>query len=255
MRTQYYLPNSFETFLFTKYWRKLIKKAIKKIPPELASEVTMPSKCLKGSRCKSGFCPTCIRNLRRRLLKFTIENRLYEREWHLVTVLVDGWTKNPGDFSQFGELKKHPIIKRFLLGLHRLRRSNLFLIGSIETVFKVKMNTPAGKPFHLHMLISGLTKKEIGNQIKRRIPLSEDRVPVRIDAVGNTKKDFIDTASYVVKQTFWRQSKSKDSGSGWLQKPKENEFAELMCNLGTHNCGDRFFFIGMKYHYGKFSLT
>jgi len=250
-----YLTAKFEKLSFVKSWRLLVKKAMSKIPSEYADTVTMPDECTKVARCKSGFCPICMRLLRKKLLKFTKVNNFQCREWHFVTIVVERWLKAPGNYTPFGKLKDQPAIKNLLLGIHRLKRPDVLLIGGIETVFNVMNNIPSGKPFHLHLMVSGLTREELGDLIRKHIPDTDLPRSIRFDPVGNSATDFSDAVSYVCKQPFWRRSKNDNSGSGWFQTPKSTDFAELMCNLGTHQWGDRFFFIGMKFHYGQFKLT
>ncbi|KAB2699916.1 hypothetical protein [Brucella lupini] len=250
-----YLTEKFENLSFVKSWRLLVKRAMSKIPSEYADTVTMPDECTKAARCKSGFCPICMRLLRKKLLKFTKVKKFQCREWHFVTIVVEQWLKAPGDYTPFGKLKDQPAIKNLLLGIHRLKRPDVLLIGGIETVFNVMNNIPSGKPFHLHLMVSGLTREELSNLIKKHIPDTHLPRSVRFDRVGDKPSDFPDAVSYVCMQPFWRKSKNDNSGSGWFQTPKSTDFAELMCNLGTHQWGDRFFFIGMKFHYGQFKLT
>jgi hypothetical protein len=250
-----YLTEKFEKLSLVKSWRLFVKKAMSKIPSEYADTVTMPDECTKSARCKSGFCPICMRLLRKKLLKFTKVKKFQCREWHLVTIVVEQWLKAPGDYTPFGKLKDQPAIKNLLLGIHRLKRPDVLLIGGIETVFNVMNNIPSGKPFHLHLMVSGLTREELGDLIKKHIPDTDLPRSIRFDPVGNSATDFSYAVSYVCKQPFWRKSRNDNSGSGWPQRPKDNEFAELMCNLGSHQWGDRFFFIGMKFHYGQFKLT
>ncbi|RBO97235.1 hypothetical protein DFR47_10216 [Pseudochrobactrum asaccharolyticum] len=245
-----YLPEAFETFGSTKERRKKIRKAVL----ALDNKVKMEKKCSIDNRCHSGFCPTCLRLLRKKFLRFVQREELAKREWYMVTVFVEGWTKPAGDFEPFGELKNNPIIKKFLKQLRKVGQPDMLLFGSIETVFKVRDNKPIGKPFHLHMLISGASKEQIRVSVRKTIPRPTIGVPLRIDHVQQTAKDLVRSSSYILKQTFWLRSESK-KGFKKLESPKPQQLAELLSNLGTHQWGDRFFYIGIRFCYGKFSIT
>jgi len=255
MKQSYYIPPKFETLDKAKKLRALACDAIQEIPADYADSVTMPEKCVKGQRCQSGFCPVCVRLLRRKLLKFIAHSDFHLRQWQFVTIVINRWTKAPEDYTPFGKLKDHPVIKNLLLAIHRLKLPDVRLMGSIETVFNVMNSDPVGKPFHLHLMVSGVPEKELRDLIKRHVPDTHLLRSIRFERVGSEDTDIPDTASYVCKQPFWRKSKNGNSGSGWYQTPKATDFAELMCNFGTHDWVGRFFFIGMKFHYGKFKLT
>src|SRR5690606_10507225 len=112
----------------------------------------------------------------------------------------------------------------------------LYVYGSIETVFKTAANRPVGKPFHLHLLISGRSPDEIRQAAKNSFPLDPNvAVPLKIEKVGTGRDDFLDVAAYAFKQPYWKRSyPSSEFPYSRKQFPKTNELAELIANLGAH---------------------
>lgn len=249
-----FLPKRFETKKFCKDRRDLIYGAALLPLEGNVPGFTLPQVCRKNERCQSGLCPICMRRFRYGFLRFADNQNLHKREWFLVTIFVEGWTIAPGDFSQFGELKNNTIVRRLIQSIRRLGVPDTLLFGCIETVLKIKANVPVGKPFHLHLMVSGPQKPQLIKCIKKCIPLVSAGVPVRCDHVKNTKPDFIKAASYTMKQPFWKRSESAD-GHKALQHPTQYQLSELGSNMGAHAIGERFFYLGMKASGSKFILT
>lgn len=249
-----FLPENFETKKHCKSIRKKIYNAALLSKKESATGFFLPETCRKNDQCQSGLCPLCMRRFRSGFLRFANDQNLHKREWLLVTIFVDGWTMAPGDFSPFGELKNNNIIRRLIQGIRRLGIPDTLIFGCIETVLKIKANIPIEKPFHLHLMVSGPQKPQLIKCIKKCIPLVRTGVPVRCDHVQSTKADFIKAASYIMKQSFWKRSESAD-GHKALQYPTQHQLAELGSNMGAHDVGKRFFYIGIKTSGRKFILT
>lgn len=251
---KHYLPARFEEKDFCKLRRSETLIASIKSRIQSGTGFNFPEVCRKKERCLSGLCHVCMRRFRSNFLRFAINQKFHEREWHLVTIFVDGWTVAPNDFSPFGQLKNNKIILRLLQRIRRLKISDTLLFGCIETVFKTRNNTPLGKPFHIHLMVSGPSKLDLQQCIKECVPLANEAVPLRCDPVRHIREDFIKATSYIIKQPFWKRSESA-AGSKRLQSPKILELAELGSNLGAHDVGERFFYIGMKFVGGKLMMT
>lgn len=156
-----YLPSGFEDFTKTRIERRKIRRTLRKLPHEIARRIDFSSRCHKGARCLSGLCPTCNRNYRRSFLRFARANDLASLRWNFVTVIINGWDVELGDYSTFGDLRDHPLIERILQRLRRLAKPALLVFGSIENVYKTVDGAAVGKTFHLHMMVSGLSKESI----------------------------------------------------------------------------------------------
>ncbi|HEV7416367.1 MAG TPA: hypothetical protein VGN98_09420 [Tianweitania sediminis] len=212
--------------------------------------------CTAAAPCRSGLCPRCIRTLRVRLLDFLAAEGLNGLPWFLVTVRVEGWLMAPGDHRPFGPLRDHRHIEALLTKFRRLKRPGVVVFGSIETVFRTVANAPVGKPFHLHLMISGLSEAEILTAVSGTVPLAQaDVLPLHVEAVEMTDKDFFGAASYAFKQPFWRRSASRADLKGDLQTPAASQLRELIGNLGVHGWARRMILLSMRCDQGWFRLT
>lgn len=256
MMTKFQLPKMFEPFKSTKIDRRKIKRVLRDLPLPIKKEIDFPSRCHKGQRCLSGLCPTCMRNFRRKFLRFAHQERLASLRWSFVTVLIDGWTIKAGVYDNFGPLKDHAIIKQILQRFRRLQQPRLILFGSIETVYQKLDSDPIGKPFHLHMMISGASKKAIHKCLNVPESLSTtSAIPIHVKLVGSTYDDFVRAASYTIKQPFWEQRKSSKSKFKPRRFPTRLALGELLSNYGQHHIGGRTFYIGIRYQHSQFSFT
>jgi hypothetical protein len=212
--------------------------------------------CRSAAPCKSGLCPSCIRQLRVSLLDFLDDQKLYERRWHFVTIRVAGWTIAPGDHRPFGPLRDHHLVENLRTKLRRMAIPDLLVFGSIETVYNTVGNVPCGKPFHLHLMIAGLTKVQIEEAVRATIPLSDDPVPLDIVPVPATYPDFARAASYAFKQPVQKRSKRDgEDRRGKLRWPQAAELRELLSNLGVHGWTERLILMGIRCDGGRFRLT
>ncbi|MGN6146518.1 MAG: hypothetical protein ACTHOP_23365 [Mesorhizobium sp.] len=194
--------------------------------------------------------------MRINLLNFLWENHLDRRAWLFVTIRVEGWTVAPGDMRRFGKLRDHHLIEAFLTRLRRLGRPEILVFGSIETVYGVVGNIPRGKPFHLHLMITGLTAEELETLIRAAFPLSvTDVAPLDVQAVESTVADFVGVASYAFKLPFWKKSSVTPSSKPKRQWPKAAELRELISNLGVHGWTGRLILQGLRCDGGKFRLS
>jgi len=257
MTTGDYLPPEFETPAKALEIRKKARRAIRLHRQQFEKAIKL-GRCATQQRCRSGLCPICVRDLRKRLLKFLAEQQLSDRRWYLVTIRVKGWTKKIGDYSSFGPLRDHPSIKALLGKLRRRADGNILIVfGSIETVYRVVENVPAGKPFHLHLMISGLKKRVIKEAVKATFDLdSKVAIPLFIDPVGNGENDFVKAASYAFKQPYWKASyRNADDRHSKRQLPKSNQLAELIGNEGAHPWNGRLIILGIRFDQGTFRMT
>lgn len=247
-----HLPN-FETVASVDLGRHRAANALKRLEWPRVEEAVRD--CKPSHPCRSGLCPCCVRDLRVRLLDFLEYERLHELVWYFVTIRVEGWTVAPGDFDAFGKLRDHRHVEALLTRFRRLNKPGLMLFGSIETVYRTVANIPVGKPFHLHLMISGLAEAEIERAVTRTIPLSTtDIVPLDISRVGGTRGDFFAAASYAFKQPFWKRSASESGIKGHLQAPSAAQLRELICNLGVHGWAGRLILLGIRCDSGRFRL-
>lgn len=257
MSTHNYLLSQFESKKTCKKQRELVVEAVRKLGEKTKIFNSFSSVCDSDERCLSGLCPVCCRLVRKKLLRFVDQQEWHKREWLFITVFVDGWTMKAGDFSPFGSLRDHKSIKNLKQHIRRLNKPNTLLFGSIETVFKTIANEPYGKPFHLHLMISGVDKATITACIRKAINVDKQvAVPIKVQKVKSTSLDFHKTASYAFKLPFWKKSYLQlDSSSSRKQFPKQSELSELISNLGMHTPSDRLIMMGMRFHGRRFKLT
>ncbi|KAB2728002.1 hypothetical protein [Brucella anthropi] len=259
-----YLPAPFESFERTKSERRKIQNTLRGLPRNIVQRIDFPSHCHKRSRCLSGLCTTCNRNYRRSFLRFARDEKLSDLKWYFVTVIVRGWDIPLGDYTPFGDLRDHPVIQRILQRFRRTAKAGLLVFGSIENVYKTVDGVPVGKAFHLHMMVSGLSKKTIKEclSIPEVLSAPSDR-PVLIrsvrretkDAVRRETRDFVKSASYAIKQPFFEERRSSTSSRKFRRFPTKLALGELLSNYGSHPVGARAFFIGFRCDQGHFSLT
>lgn len=213
-------------------------------------------RCRVGRRCRSGLCPVCVRLLRRKLLRFAVRSNFDRRDWYFVTIFVGGWTKAPGDMMPFGKLRDHRLIENLKRQLRRTAEGPLIVIGSIETQYSVVDNVPRGKPFHLHLMISGASARMISGAVATCLPPDPKVVQsVRIRRVGPTIEDLLRALTYAFKQPFWKKSKREGMTIARRQWPKPAELAELIANLGVHGWAGRLILVGVRFEGGAFRLT
>ncbi|MER8639326.1 hypothetical protein [Mesorhizobium sp. M1365] len=210
--------------------------------------------CSEAVRCRGGLCPRCIRQLRANLLDFLEAERLHLLSWHFVTIRVAGWKVEPGDDRPFGPLSDHPYIYNLKTKFRRMNLPGLVIFGSIETVYNTVANVPAGKPFHLHLMISGASEVEIETAVKATIPPSDDIVPLDIISVPPTDADFFELASYAFKQSLLKRSKIQEADRGAMQPLNAAERRELIGNLGVHGWQQRLILLGIRCDNGPFRL-
>ncbi len=216
----------------------------------------MPVACTKAQRCESGYCPVCIRLLRKKLLSFAERERLHELPWVYVTLCFKGWGIKPGDSSAFGKLRDHHLIKGVIRNLSRQPGPPLIVIGGIETVFITLNNEPLVKPMHIHVLVSGRSKEQIRKAVGNRILRTEGQpFPDHYADVEPTFDDFVKALSYSFKQPFWKKSRLRASDVGTKQFPKPNELRELAGNYGVHGWSGRLILCGVRFAGGRFEHT
>jgi hypothetical protein len=256
MPNKIWLPEKFESLETARGFRKKAVAATTRLPKPFATELKL-TECTQFARCGSGLCPVCVRILRRKFLLFLHREKLSHLKWLSVTVRVSGWTKYPGDLAPFGPYRDRADVKALLDRLRRNGDGNAVAFGSIETFFKTVANEPVGKPFHLHLLTSGIPHKEVEKAIKKTFDLDQLAVfPVVIKSVKDSLGDFVKTASYVFAQPYWKSSyPDSDSRHGRGVFPQPHELAELIANLGAHPVGDRLILMGIRRDGSKFHLT
>ncbi|RWB91144.1 MAG: DUF927 domain-containing protein [Mesorhizobium sp.] len=247
-RQQILSPN-FESIETCREYRR---KALAAVP---AAKQFLAEKCSKEHRCNSGLCPLCIRALRKRLVEFLHQQNLHDRKWFFVTAYIRGWTRKPGDVRPFPKLGSHPQIKAFVRRLRYLKVPNLMLIGAIETVWRTNDNKATGKPFHLHFMVSGPSEAQVKQAASGFDRDDNVRTPLKVIPVEPGWEDFRDTATYTIKQPFWKYSYHGLGPKKQRQLPNRQELTELISNLGAHDVRGRFVFVGMQYKHGRFALT
>lgn len=209
------------------------------------------SACAPNKRCGNGLCPMCVRRARRYLLDFASSRWLFRLRWHLVTIRVEGWTKEAGDWSPFGPLGSRPDVSKFLDILRQKRPKGLLAIGGIEAVYTTVDNAPVGKVFHLHLLISGPSSEDIKAAAAESFNLDKaikNNPDVKLVAEGLV--NFFKPFTYVFKQPLAKKSKRHHDEPGVRQTPKSNELRELMSNYGEHRVEDRLILEGFVWEKG-----
>lgn len=256
MYNSLYLPARFESFEKTKSERRKIQNTLRDLPHNIAQCIDFQSRCHKRSRCLSGLCPTCNRNYRRSFLRFARDEKLADLRWYFVTVIVHGWDIPPGDYTPFGDLRDHSVIQRILQRFRRAAKPGLLVFGSIESSCKTEDSVPTGKAFHLHLMVSGFSKKAIRDclNISEVLTAPSDK-PVLIKTVGREPLHFIKSASYAIKQPFFEHRTFSNSSRKFRRFPTKLALGELLSNYGSHSVGARAFFIGVRCDQGHFSLT
>ena len=241
-----WLPN-FET----KHYCKILRRKVVNAGRKLEFECEEISTCAPNSRCRSGLCPDCVRLARRYLLDFASHRRLFRLKWHIVTIRVEGWTKRAGDMSAFGPLGQRADVSDFLDRLRRKRPKGLLVIGGIETVYTTVANMPVGKPFHLHLLISGPSQAQIKAVAVRSFKLDKAiKNNPDIKQVKEGPGNFFRAFTYAFKQPLVKKSKRHHDEPGVRQSPKSNELRELMANYGEHSVEDRLILEGFAWEKG-----
>lgn len=241
-----WLPN-FET----KHYCKMLRRKVVNAGRKLGFECEEISACAPNRRCHSGLCPDCVRLARRYLLNFASHRRLFRLKWHIVTIRVEGWTKRAGDMSAFGPLGQRADVGEFLDRLRRKRPKGLLVIGGIETVYTTVANLPVGKPFHLHLLVSGPSHAQIKAAAVRSFKLDKAiKNNPDIKLVKEGPGNFFRAFTYAFKQPLVKKSKRHHDEPGVRQSPKSNELRELMANYGEHMVEDRLILEGFAWEKG-----
>ncbi|MBZ9795597.1 conjugal transfer protein TraG N-terminal domain-containing protein [Mesorhizobium sp. ES1-4] len=189
------------------------------------------------------------------MLDFLYDERLHYVAWHFVTIRVAGWTVPPGGDRPFGQLRDQPCIYALMAKFRRMKIDDLLIFGSLETVYVTVDNVPAGKPFHIHLMVSGASEAEITKAVNTSITLdfSVPR-PLRVDPVLPTDKDFFRCASYAFKQPLAKKSKASMDDDGVRQLLKPAERREIILNYGVHGWRDRLILLGIRCDNGPFRL-
>lgn len=211
--------------------------------------------CSDARPCRSGLCAVCIRRLRVKLLDFLDRQQLHRLQWHFATVRVGGWNIEAGDMKPFGRLRNHRIINNLVASLRRKHIPGVLVFGSIETVYLTIANKPMGKPFHLHLMISGLPRVVIEQAIEK---IGLDRHynrPQLVKAVRRSRRDFFQVSSYAFKQPLQKKSRISEDDAGRRQSPNASERRELVSNLGLHRWTERLILVGIRCDAGTFRLT
>ena len=272
----YSLPEGFEDLKTAQRLRKNLGYGIAKCVEVVGPEELKPRECKKGHRCRSGLCPVCVRLFRKALVRLASINRWHERGWCFLTISIKSWVMQSADFRRFTEFtnagpKGLKDIKEVNNLIMRLRRANaermasdpstpaLLVIGSLETVFRTVDNKPDGKPFHLHLIISGVGSSKV-EEIADALFGKERKVglhfPFDLKKVEPTPEDLVSVLTYCVAQPFVKESYiNRQSMTGRMQMPKSAEIAELASNLGPLTMSERLILVGLRVANGKLQHT
>jgi len=212
--------------------------------------------CSEIEPCRNGLCARCVRRLRSRLLGFLAEEHLDRQHWHFVTIRPEGWTIPAGELRQFGRLRDHHLVENLVTKFRRMVIPGLVIFGSVETVYNTISNRPAGKPFHLHLMVTGAAAAQINEAVNATVLLNaQDVQPLDIQPVPHTPQDFYETASYAFKQPLLKKSRVAPASLGVMQSLKAAERRELIQNLGVHGWTERLILMGIRCDSGLFRLT
>ncbi|MEO5324281.1 hypothetical protein PV773_13265 [Mesorhizobium sp. CC13] len=212
--------------------------------------------CSGVEPCRNGLCARCARQLRSHLLGFLADEYLDQQHWHFVTIRPEGWTMPAGEFRQFGLLRDHPLVENLVKRFRRMVIPGLIIFGSVETVYNTVSNRPAGKPFHIHLMVAAASAAQINGAVQAIVPLNgQDVKPLDIRRVGSTPEDFYEAASYAFKQPLLKKSRVAPASFGVMQSLKAAERRELIQNLGVHGWTRRLILSGIRCDSGRFRLT
>lgn len=253
------VPAKFESLEQARRERKLIRDAIDGLHSDVSDPVMFFETCAKYGRCSSGLCPVCERLFRLRLIRFLTDNNLRKLRWYMVTVIVKNWKIAPGDFTRFGSLNDNQVVKNICRALSSTKTNTPVLaFGSVETVFNLVDNEPYAKPFHIHLMVSGLARNAIRKAIgETGVLCDEANKPLEVRRVKPSVTSFLRAATYVCKQPLKQRRKTSDPGAqyGHHEFPYTRHLGELISNYGDINTGDRWVSIGINYSHDQFQLN
>jgi len=257
LKRERWLPKGFEAPDECDELRQLVVKADRLRQAQVGGEAYLSPVCTEEEPCQSGLCPTCVRTARADLLKAFWDENFFNAQWLFVTVFVKGWTLPPGKYQSFRQLRKPREIENLLQVIRRMGKSDVIIIGCVETVWKVVGNEPVGMPFHIHCLIHGLEKQVIEAAIRKAIDLDEKAPqPICIKEVKPSIKDMVRSLSYVFKQPFWKTSQIASADRKKVrQRPKSREMAQLIQAMGAHQVFDRVFSMGVRRYTRRWRRT
>lgn len=226
-----YLPD-FETLETAEGYRDTLANVLRR----RGHKQTAISECRPGNRCGRDICQVCTRYLREELFDFVCREQLYTRRWYFVTIRVAGWKVAPGDLTEFQNVRRLKSVANVLKQFGRKDGKKVLVIGSIETLLVMMNNVPAGKPWHVHMMVSGLSKEEIDKAVRKAFKLDKSvSNPLDIQLVKNTLPDFFNVLSYCYKSCLVKKSKRDPDDWGVRQRLTTAELYELACNIGWAN--------------------
>ncbi|MFK3666022.1 hypothetical protein ACI2JN_12310 [Ochrobactrum teleogrylli] len=253
------VPAKFESLEQARRERSLICNAVDSLQKDVNDLVMFFETCAEYGRCSSGLCPVCERLFRLRLIRFLTQNNLRKLRWYMVTVIVENWNVAPGDFTRFGSLNNHPVVKKICRALSSTKTNTPVLaFGSVETVFNLVDNEPYAKPFHIHLMVSGLARNAIRRTIRETSVLCDEaNKPLEVRRVKPSVTSFLRAATYVCKQPLKQRRKTSDPGAGYghHEFPYTRYLGELISNYGDINTGDRWVSIGINYTHDQFQLN
>jgi len=252
------VPERFERLVSARRQRKHICNAVASSPNDLAKTINIPDTCSKSNRCMSGLCPVCERQFRLSLVRFVTRNKLRNLSWYMVTIIVKDWNVAPGELEAFVDYRDGSAVPKILKALSAAGTNTPVLaFGSVETVYKLISNKPHAKPFHIHLLVSGIAQTAIGEAIKGTgILCHEAEKPLDVRHVGKSVSSFLRAATYVCKQPLQQRRKTSALAPryGANEFPYIRHIDELAANYGDIVTGDRWLSIGINYADAKFHL-
>lgn len=180
-----------------------------------------------------------------------------------------------GDYQPFAVFNKHsnpsditdiPELRNLIQSLRRAhkklgKKEPLVIVASVETTYQIVGSHTVTKPFHFHLMISGLTRAEVekaSKMLRKNLGPSVSGMARAVDIkdVGRTKAHFLRSMTYPVKLPFWKFSKGNVNVIKVPpQTPTPKQFVELACNFGSLRCTDRFKFVGIQFRGGKFRFS
>jgi hypothetical protein len=253
------VPANFESLEQARGERRLICNAVDGLQKDVTDPVMFFETCADNGRCNSGFCPVCERLFRLRLVRFVTQNKLRKLRWYMVTVIVKDWNIAPGDFTRFGYFNDHPVVEKICEALSSTKTNTPVLaFGSVETVLNLVDNEPYAKPFHIHLMVTGLARNAIRKAIGGTgVLCDEANKPLEVRQVKPSVTSFLRAATYVCKQPLKQRRKTSDPGAqyGHPEFPYPRHLGELISNYGDINTGDRWVSIGINYKHDQFLLS
>lgn len=243
----------------------------------LASSVDLPrggihslDKCPKKAPCFKANCPKCYRRILKKIVRVIERWKLHEQQWHSVHVSCIGQKREPNDYTSYDWSAANCLKFRIIQKLKRRAEkdgvdNSLLIFGGLESQYVCVDNSPRPRLLHAHMIVSGLPKNAILEELKflraDEFNLNRAMCPITVSKVeakkGETSIEALESAiAYVFSPPMARIDRPNESNVGKRQNlPTAKQMHELASNFGCAKCTDRLILCGFRFVFGKWQLT